>query len=73
MEKGFDNAKSEISGALQSNFKARAIENKKKGMAALKGTFMGNLFWQSKQDRKDDAIEFFKQAANCYKLDKCYD
>ena len=55
------------------NFAARAEENKKKGEAALKGTVMGNLFWTSKQDRKDDAIEFFKQAANCYKQAKDYE
>ncbi len=47
-------------GSISTNFGAKAEENKKKGEAALKGTFFGNMFWQSKQDRKDDAIEFFK-------------
>lgn len=59
--------------SINPNFGARAEENRKKGEAALKGTFMGNMFWTSKQDRKDDAIEFFKQAANCYKQNKDYE
>ena len=59
--------------SIATNFGARAEENRKKGEAALKGTFFANMFWQSKQDRKDDAIEFFKQAANCYKHNKDYE
>ena len=59
--------------SITPNFGARAEENRKKGDAALKGTVMGNLFWSSKQDRKDDAIEFYKQAANCYKQSKDYE
>jgi len=42
---------------------------RKKGEAALKGSFFGNLM-KGKTERQDDAKEFFSQAANCYKLDK---
>ena len=59
--------------SISPDFGKRAEENKKKGEAALKGTVLGNMFWTSKQDRKDDAIEFFKQAANCYKQNKDYE
>ena len=59
--------------AVGVNFVVKAAELRSKGDAALKGTFMGNMFWSSKQDRKDDAIEFYKQAANCYKQNKDYE
>jgi hypothetical protein len=38
----------------------------------LKGSFFGNLT-RGKQDRKDEAKDIFKQAANSYKLCKDYD
>ena len=58
---------SSIAESITANFSARAEENRKKGEACLKGSFFGNMFWTSKQDRKDEAMEFFKQAANCYR------
>lgn len=49
-----------------SGFAKRGDDFRQKGEAALKGGFFSNMFG-SKTERVDQALEYFKQAANCYK------
>lgn len=53
-------------------FRQKAVDFENQAEKVLKGSFFGNLS-RSKQDRKDEAKDIFKQAANSYKLCKDYD
>lgn len=52
--------------AANVNFVVKAAELRGKADVLLKGGFFSNFF-NSKQDRRDDAKELYQQAANCYK------
>lgn len=48
----------EMLSSATMSFAKRAIENKQKGEAALKGSFFGNMM-KGKGERMDEAKEFF--------------
>ena len=52
--------------AVGVNFVVKAAELRGKADQTLKGSFFGNFF-NSKQDRRDEAKDLYQQAANCYK------
>lgn len=49
-----------------SEFAKKGDDLRLKAEATLKGSFFGNLM-KGKQDRADEALELYQQAANCYK------
>ena len=54
---------------MESNraFAVKAERLEEQASKTMKGSFFGNFF-SSKTDRSDQELEYFQQAANCYKM-----